>query len=88
MKRKCVETTTKDTRCENDIFADADICKFHARRRLKELNEEFSSLQVIAKEDIRRFWLVFGTVMGSAALVFITCLIARYYFGVENLPRW
>jgi hypothetical protein len=45
------------------------------------------SLEQVAKRDIKRFWKTFGTVMGVTIVVFGICLIARYYFGFENLPR-
>lgn len=83
----CVEITKRGTRCKNDAQA-GDLCLFHARRELKEIKQEFSSLQVIAKETVGRFWKAFGTVTVSAIVVFGICLLARYYFGIENLPRW
>lgn len=93
MNRKCVEITTKNTRCKNDVFAGAvftgaDICMFHMRKKLKEVNQEFAALEGIAQRDIRAFWKIFGTVMGSAAAVFLLCWLASWYLGTVEASQW
>lgn len=87
MERKCAEVTKKGTRCKNNATI-GDSCMFHVRKSLKELNQDFAEVQARHAKEIRGFWKGAGIVMGTALIVSALCLLAKYYFGIENLPRW
>lgn len=91
MKKQCKETTLKGKRCRNTARIGA-LCMPHLKRRMqeapplalapegKEIQQEVppQSTPLTRKEEMLRFWKIFGTVMGAFLIAFLIALFFKW----------
>lgn len=87
MRGKCVKETNRGTRCKNNATVGTS-CMFHVRKSLKDLNRDYAEIQERHAREIKNFLKGAGIVLGVALFTSALCLLGRYYFGIDYLPRW